>query len=454
MNNGSLLENRVLTLDQAAPGTGPLGPTIDIKLSPRNDTYLNIRTKVDNNFTPTINAQDTSSQQYVNNKYVNFTGREQIMPTVVQQINLKGHDEFHNLSINEARTTTKETTLSSYAGDAQQERTGHNFYRYADLPKITTKETTHASYAGDVNGNVTSHYQQNRVQFEGTTETFIDENGNVCKVKSASSGVTNWGNKHDTLYEHVPNANGSTNIQLDAQEKLGHTELKLDNESLNTHGVGSFEEARVNATRFQNVDKAIIGTQQYNPNKSQSVDNRQVAPYTILNLLRNDLSIDINPKFNVNNSGVSTVSFFQDSNVEYQEKFGNTSNNTNNNNLPIINVISNANNYSGTVTKNEPRDTKDNPQFNKIELQNGMFPINTENDNNKKIYNPNTALTNNTFNQWCTDNSNSFLYQQKKFSNELNYLNGGYPGNAIDDPRDAISNSVITTHYMQSPIVN
>ena len=53
MNNGSLLENRVLTLDQATPGTGPLGPSIDNRLSPRNDTYLNIdhniRTKVDNN---------------------------------------------------------------------------------------------------------------------------------------------------------------------------------------------------------------------------------------------------------------------------------------------------------------------------------------------------------------------------------------------------------------------
>ena len=113
-NNGSLLDNRILTLDQATPGTGPLGPTIDNRLSPRSDTYLNldhnIRSKVDNNFTPIINAQNESSQQYVNDKYVNFTGREQISPTVIEQTNLKGHDEFHNLSINDARVTTNQTT--------------------------------------------------------------------------------------------------------------------------------------------------------------------------------------------------------------------------------------------------------------------------------------------------------------------------------------------------------
>ena len=97
-NTGSLLENRVLTLDQATPGAGPIGPAIDKRLSPRSETYLtldhNIRTKTDNSFLPIINAQDETSQQYVNDKYVNFTGREQIMPTVVEQTNLKGHEEF------------------------------------------------------------------------------------------------------------------------------------------------------------------------------------------------------------------------------------------------------------------------------------------------------------------------------------------------------------------------
>ena len=110
----SLIENRVLTLDQAQPGTGPIAPVLDVKHNPRPETYLNldnnIRSKVDNNFVPIINAQDESAQQYVNTSYVNFTGREQISPTVVEQIN------------------------------AQREKDGSNWWRYEDTPRTTTNE--------------------------------------------------------------------------------------------------------------------------------------------------------------------------------------------------------------------------------------------------------------------------------------------------------------------------
>ena len=151
--NDSLLEDRVLSLDQATPGTGPLNSNIDFKLSPRAETFLNIdnniRSKVDNNFIPTINGQDQSSQQYINTSYVNFTGREQISPTVVEQISLKGHEEWHNLSINKARTTTNETTNYSYAGNPERETKGYNWWRYSDTPKTTTNETTNYSYAGN-----------------------------------------------------------------------------------------------------------------------------------------------------------------------------------------------------------------------------------------------------------------------------------------------------------------
>ncbi len=195
-NTGSLLENRVLTLDQATPGTGPLGPAIDQKLSPRSDTYLtldhNIRTKVDNNFIPIINSQTESSQQYINDKYVNCTGREQIMPTVVEQVNLKGHDEFHNLSINDARVTTNQTTNYSYSGNAQRENDGSNWWRYEDAPRVTTNQTTLYSYSGDANGTTTSHNQTNRVQYTGITHSYVDEDGNVSHYNDPNSGVTKW----------------------------------------------------------------------------------------------------------------------------------------------------------------------------------------------------------------------------------------------------------------------
>ena len=114
----SLIENRVLSLNQAQPGAGPAAPVLDVKHNPRPETYFNldnnILSKVDNNFIPIINAQDESAQQYVNNAYVNFTGREQISPTVVEQINVN------------------------------REKDGSNWWRYKDTPKTTTNETTNA----------------------------------------------------------------------------------------------------------------------------------------------------------------------------------------------------------------------------------------------------------------------------------------------------------------------
>ena len=245
MNNGSLLQNRILTLDQATPGTGPIAPVSDIMLSPRSDTYLtldhNIRTKVDSNFIPTINAQNESTQQYVNDKYVNFTGREDARVTTNQTTNFsyagnahREHDgtNFYRYEDNprvttnqttnfsyagnaqrehdgtnfyryedNPRVTTNQTTNFSYAGNAQREHDGTNFWRYEDNPRVTTNQTTNFSYAGNIAGTETSHNQMNRVQFTGTSETIIDENGNELKVHSGSSGVTNWGQGGMTLVE-------------------------------------------------------------------------------------------------------------------------------------------------------------------------------------------------------------------------------------------------------------
>ena len=93
--NGSLLDNRILTLDQATPGAGPIAPVIDQMLSPRSDTYLtldhNIRTKVDNNFTPIINAQNDHRiamsfdlLSFFSEKPIKVIGNESIMTSFPQ----------------------------------------------------------------------------------------------------------------------------------------------------------------------------------------------------------------------------------------------------------------------------------------------------------------------------------------------------------------------------------
>lgn len=428
-NSGSLLDNRVLTLDQATPGTGPIGPAIDQQLSPRSDTYLtidnNIRTKVDNNFVPIINAQNESSQQYVNDKYVNFTGREQIMPTVVEQTNLKGHDEFHNLSIDNARVTTNQTTNYSYSGNAQREHDGSNWWRYADdpkvttnqttnysysgnaqrehdgtnwwryedAPKVTTNQTTNYSYAGDAYGGTTSHNQSNRVQFTGTTEKYIDEYGNEHIVKSADSGVTNWGQKGLTLVEeYFPGSNGGMNIQLDPDEKLGHTDLRADWDSINAHGTGAYSQAVPNAERFQQVSSKFIGTIESNPNKNQSVDNRQTANYLINNLQTNDFSIYQRPE--LRNKTQENLAFFIDSNAQ---------------------------DYSGTSTQSMPLKELDT-----YTLPNGAYNVYSNNQ-----YNPNLVITHNTYGQSNSNIENPLLYQTKGPKNWATFQGGGYPGSAI-----------------------
>jgi hypothetical protein len=396
-NTGSLLDNHVLTLDQATPGAGPLAPTIDQRLSPRSETYLtldhNIRTKTDNSFLPIINAQDESSQQYVNDKYVNFTGREQIMPTVVEQTNLKGHDEFHNLSINDARVTTNQTTLYSYSGNAQREHDGSNWWRYEDAPRVTTNQTTLYSYSGDANGNATSHNQMNRVQFTGTTEQYVDEDGNICEYKSPNSGVTNWSQKGDTLVEnYFPGSNGVTNVQLDPDEKMGFTLLNADWLDINVNGASSYNQALPNGERFQQVSQDLIGEVMSNPNKVESVDNRQTANYLITNLQENDFSIYQRPHLrNKNNK----LDFFIDSNAQ---------------------------DYSGISTQSV-----------KLEpLPKHKLKYNEQNVYTPNEYNPNQTIFHNTIGQPDPTVENPFLFQQKSPDNSAVFMGKGYPGNAID----------------------
>uniref|UniRef100_A0A6C0LG10 Uncharacterized protein n=1 Tax=viral metagenome TaxID=1070528 RepID=A0A6C0LG10_9ZZZZ len=425
--NGSLLDNRILTLDQATPGTGPISPVIDQMLSPRSDTYLtldhNIRTKVDNNFTPIINAQNESSQQYVNDKYVNFTGREQISPTIVEQTNLKGHDEFHNLSYEDARVTTNQTTNFSYSGNAQREHDGANFYRYEDTPRVTTNQTTNFSYSGNAQrehdgsnfwryednprvttnqttnfsysgnaaGTETSHNQMNRVQFTGTYETYIDENGQVCNVRSGNSGVTNWGQGSLTLVEdYYPGSNGAMNIQLDPDEKLGFTEMRADWDIVNSSGSGSYAQAIPNAERFQQVSQDFIGEVQSNPNKSESVDNRQTANYLITNLQQNDFSIYQRPE--LRNKTITDPLF----------------------------IDQNAQDYSGVSTQTVPLKRLK-------EQQPSHGAISVFNYNN---YNPNSVITHNTYGQVDSTIENTFLYQSRKADNSAVFMGKGYPGTA------------------------
>lgn len=454
--NGSLLDNTILTLDAASPGVGPIAPTTVNKESPRSDTYLsidhNIRSKVDNNFIPMINAQNVSSQNYVNDKYVNFTGRGQIYPTVVQQINLKGENIFSNNSIYNPDVTTKQTTDFSYAGNAERESEGTNFYRYDDKPKVTTnqttlyshsgnaargsdgtnfyryddkpkvttKQTTDFSFSGNVNGTNISNNPTNRVQYTGNEYIITNKNGNIEIIKSADSGVTKWGQKDLTLVEdYFPGPSGTQNIQLDPLEKIGNTELTADWLDINVNGTGSYNQSVINAEHFQQISKDFIGNIEFNPNKIESVDNRQTANYLVDNFLNNPFSIY--QKMDDRNKPVD-INFFIDQNSQ---------------------------NYSGISTV--PMTFK----YNKEQDES----INAVKVFKNSSYNPNTIITNNIFNQLNDNIENTFLYQHKKPNNSAQFMGLGYPGSAIkaNSSKDKIllnTDSILSSRYLDNFMPN
>lgn len=453
----ALIEGHKIVLDVANPGSAPIAPVMDNRTSVRDKSYMsiehNISTKTDTNSFPVFNAQKENTQQYVNNAHVNFTGREQSYPTIVQQANLKGHSQWQNLSVFSARTTTNETTHYSYSGNPENQNQGQNFYRYddkprtttnettnysysgnpenqnqgqnfyryEDKPRTTTKETTNYSYSGDPTGTVNSHNPTNRNQFTGDY-IYDEKTGNY--YNPGTSGVTKWSSKSSTLVEdYFPSANGSVNYQQDAINKIGTAILRPDNDSIAVDGPGTLNRTAPDATRFTRMDKAFIGEQRINPNKIFGEDTRQIADYQITALKDNGLSI------------------YRNIDKTNKEK---------NNSIPTFFIDENKQNYSDFKT--ETIKVKDNKKLierskaNDTEYKFGEVSVNSNNTNN---INPNADKVFNTFNQQNKNIENPLLFSKRVKNNNNNklplknrYPGLGYSGTAVKANNDNLNSGL------------
>lgn len=145
--------------EEVTIGTGPLGAQIPLG-GQRSETYMsqdnNIRSKSDCNSWPigggaAPNRGEFGQGNILSNWYVNETDRGTVNPQNVMQLNLSAEKQgstFYSYT-DEPKSTTKETTQFSYAGNAERSSDGQTFYTFVDQPKTRTSETTMFSYAGN-----------------------------------------------------------------------------------------------------------------------------------------------------------------------------------------------------------------------------------------------------------------------------------------------------------------
>lgn len=376
-------------------GVGPVGanvPQTFVRAPTWMNTDNNIKSRQDCNSFPVfnINSYVPKDSNLSNNYYVNETGRGEVHPQNVEQLNLKGQDLFHNLSfVDQQKTTTKETTEFAYAGNAVQEEKGTEFWTYGDAPKTTTKETTEYAYVGNVvrEDKGTEFWTYSDAPKTTTRETTeYAYTGNVARGDVANTsrnqytgfdgdkkggvrtgGADTYALRGSTLVENYTSGPSRQNLLSDAQARMGKINYGQFGSDQNYNGPGTLNQALPDAGKYQY--QYILGKQKISPNRVQAVDDRQIAGYLVEQLQANPLSIFTNKPDNP---------------------------------IPGFNCDVQPENYSTMITTEETE--KDTSGYQGINSTVQVYPT-----QNGKQFNPNTGIIYNK--SLDSDGTNTFLQQ-------------------------------------------
>jgi hypothetical protein len=442
-------------------GVGIAGSNVPLEPS-RSPTWMdldnNIRSKSDCNCQPIGNPerQQDGSGVLLQNWYVNETDRGNISPQTVEQLNLSGQTQWNNLSfLDHQKTTTKETTSFAYAGNAQRENDGTEFYTYSDLPKTsirqttsfayagnaqresdgtefytysdlpktTTKETTDYSYAGILGNSGSVNVPTNYSQYTGYNGGSGDSpNGGIIgfnnKVQSRVGGADTATIRGSTLIENWVAPAGRQNILQDPDELLGKINFGIKYDE-NYNGPGTIRQALPDGARFQFMN--YMAVPHANANKLIAVDDRQTAGYQVNQLQNNPLSIyTVEPKGEI-------PSFFAHMEPDDYSTMVN---------IPADNLrqpssdgtIEGSGIESGKVVQVYPVQSSPNRIIEKEGFHNKYSVMGMIDNKNKNIIsNPNSDLI---YNMSTDDNNsvNSFIYQKQKPNNNPSFTGKTYSG--------------------------